>query len=291
MKVRSIKILAVFTLICVLLLPTSAFAASTSLKLGLPNQKVEDIKVTESIKGAFKEKLPIYFTLPSGVTFATLPEVEVISGDLKIDSVTNDFTSAGREYIKVTIKGESSTPSTISMRDISLTISRKVPDGPLYLDLSGEAINQTGSFFDDVDKVISKISLGEVIDSPTDISVVFKAGSQVYNYNGLSKVMDVAPYVKDNRTFVPIRYLVSSLGVDDQDILFDNDKVTINKGSQSIVLTIGSHQMITNGTTVIMDIAPEYQNGRVMLPARAIAEALQAQVNFIDDQVIITNTL
>ncbi|SHK12087.1 copper amine oxidase N-terminal domain-containing protein [Desulforamulus aeronauticus] len=291
MKVRSIKTLVVFTLICLLVLPTSTFAASTSLKLGLPNQKVEDITVNETIKGAFKEKLPIYFTLPSGVTFATLPEVEVVSGDLKIDSVINDFSSAGREYIKVTIKSESSTPSTISMRDIRLTISRKVPDGPLYLDLSGEAINQSGSLFDDVDKVISKISLGEVIDSPTDISVVFKVGSQLYNYNGVSKAMDVVPYVKDNRTFVPIRYLVSSLGVDDQDILFDNDKVTINKGSQSIVLTIGSNQMITNGTTVIMDIAPEYQNGRVMLPVRAVAEALQAQVNFIDDQVIITNTL
>ena len=290
MKVKKIDVLAVLVLVCILVLPKSVFAANTSLIIGLPNQKVEDIIVKETVKGAFKENLPIYFTLPKGVTFTSIPVVEVVSGDLKIDSITNDFSSNGREYIKANIKSESSTPSTIRLRDIRLTINRTVPNGPLYLDLSGESLNQAGSVFDDLDKVISKINLGEVIDPPSDISVVFKVGSKVYNHNGFSKVMDVAPYVKDNRTFMPIRYLVNSLGIDNKDIIFDNGKVTINKGSQSIVLNVGSNQMITNGTTVIMDISPEYQNGRVMLPARAVAEALQAQVNFINDQVIITNT-
>lgn len=48
----------------------------------------------------------------------------------------------------------------------------------------------------------------------------------------------------------------------------------------SMTLTIGSKDLIVDGTTVRMDVAPDIQNNRTMLPIRAVAEAAGASVDY-----------
>lgn len=96
------------------------------------------------------------------------------------------------------------------------------------------------------------------------------------------KSMDVEPYIKNDRTYVPVRYLAYALGVSEGGISWDvkTQKVGIFKDKYNIVLTIGSTTMLANKKTVIMDVAPEITRGRTMLPARWVAEALGAEVEW-----------
>lgn len=98
------------------------------------------------------------------------------------------------------------------------------------------------------------------------------------------KVIDVAPYIKDNRTYVPVRYLAYSLGVLQDGVVWDGStqQVGIIKDDTQINLTIGNATMTVNEEPVTMDVAPEITNNRTFLPVRWVAEALGATVEWND---------
>jgi len=98
------------------------------------------------------------------------------------------------------------------------------------------------------------------------------------------QTMDVSPYIKDNRTYVPVRYLAYSLGVPEENVTWDNQtrRVGITKDSTDITLIIGSPVMQVNQKPVRMDVSPEITNNRTFLPARWVAEALGAEVDWDD---------
>lgn len=110
----------------------------------------------------------------------------------------------------------------------------------------------------------------------------FTINSTTYIVNNEIKTMDVAPEVKDDRTFVPVRYLAYSLGVPEEGITWDGKKqeVTITKDETTIGLTIGSNIQTVNDEQKRMDVVPYIKNGRTMLPAKWIAEPLGATVTW-----------
>jgi len=109
-------------------------------------------------------------------------------------------------------------------------------------------------------------------------TAVFTIGSTAYTVNGQANQMDVAPVVDvaSGRTLVPVRYLAEALGVASEDITWDagTGTVTLATPSTTIVLTIGSQVMKSGSGSVQMDIAPMIINGRTMLPARWVAQAM-----------------
>jgi len=119
---------------------------------------------------------------------------------------------------------------------------------------------------------------------------VFVVGSSNYTYEGNIYTMDVSPYMKNGRVFVPVRYLAIACGVNPDDIDYFNGHITITKGSTTVELAIGYPVIIVNGKTSWMDVAPEMVNGRTFLPARWVAEALGYQVSWdeLTQSVIIT---
>ena len=96
------------------------------------------------------------------------------------------------------------------------------------------------------------------------------------------KTMDVAPYIKEDRTYVPVRYLAYSLGVAEAGVTWDGQarRVGISKDDTNITLIIGSPVMQVNKSPVRMDVSPEITNDRTFLPARWVAEALGAEVEW-----------
>jgi len=119
-----------------------------------------------------------------------------------------------------------------------------------------------------IEKIMAKFTLNNTTYSTSD---------------GTVQAMDVAPYVKDNRTYTPVRYLAYALGVPEEGIQWDEatQTVTITKGDTTLKLTIGSKVLTKNKETIIMDVAPELVNpGRTMLPARWVSEALGATVTW-----------
>lgn len=98
------------------------------------------------------------------------------------------------------------------------------------------------------------------------------------------KQMDVSPYIKNDRTYLPVRYLAYSLGVAEDGVTWDGTtrKVGITKDNTDISLIIGSQYMYVNKKPVKMDVSPEITNDRTFLPARWVAEALGAEVEWDD---------
>jgi hypothetical protein len=94
---------------------------------------------------------------------------------------------------------------------------------------------------------------------------------------------DVAPYLKNDRTYLPVRYVATALGVADANIMWNEaeQSVVIIKGDRVVKLVIGSSTMMINGVPFTMDVAPEIVDpGRTMLPLRWVAQALGADVQW-----------
>ena len=95
--------------------------------------------------------------------------------------------------------------------------------------------------------------------------------------------MDAAPYVKNGRTYLPVRYVAMSLDIADSDIIWQPDEgaVVILKGSNFIKFVVGSKEMLIYNKPVVMDVEPEIvEPGRVMLPLRWVAQAFGADIDW-----------
>jgi len=96
--------------------------------------------------------------------------------------------------------------------------------------------------------------------------------------------MDAAPYIRNDRTFVPVRFLANALGVADANVSWDGSiqQVTLAEPGMPVVqMIIGSKVIASGGQEKEIDVAPELvPPGRTMLPARHVAEALGYTVDW-----------
>lgn len=103
----------------------------------------------------------------------------------------------------------------------------------------------------------------------------FRIGQRSYTVDGQAKEMDVAPFIRNSRTYTPVRYLAYALGLSDQEIAWDPAarRVTLMRGAVKVELLIGRPVIIVNGEEQPIDVAPVIKQGRAFLPARFVAEA------------------
>jgi len=116
----------------------------------------------------------------------------------------------------------------------------------------------------------------------------FSIGSPVADINGTGITMDVAPYVKDNRTFLPIRYVAYALGIEDSGILWDglNQTAALVKGGKTLAVKIGSPVLVIDGEKTTMEVAPEVANERICLPIALVAQAFGATAAWDGDKTV-----
>lgn len=100
---------------------------------------------------------------------------------------------------------------------------------------------------------------------------------------------DAKPYISNDRTFVPIRFVSEQLGAS-VNWNSDTEEVIINRDDDSIKLVIGSTEVIKNGVLSSMDTVPVIAEGRTMVPLRFVSEQLDAAVNWdaLNNSVLIT---
>lgn len=96
-----------------------------------------------------------------------------------------------------------------------------------------------------------------------------------------------SPYINDDkRTMVPVRFVSSQLGISDDNVSWDSSTqtATIIQGNTNIAITVGQSiiKVTEDGVTqrIIMDTQAEVTNGRTFIPARYIAEALGARIEW-----------
>lgn len=116
-------------------------------------------------------------------------------------------------------------------------------------------------------------------------SVVFVVGRPEYFINGQTPghKMDVAPYIDQGRTFVPVRYLGYALGVTEDNVKWDGRqrKASLTLPPNTVEMIIGQAQVVTNGQAKAIDVAPALKPpGRTFLPARYVVEGLGFEIGY-----------
>jgi hypothetical protein len=209
----------------------------------------------------------------SASTEQTLTASDIGASNLNIDSVSITGSNAGDFKVnqdncsgQTLTAGQQATlgvvftPAATGSRQAVLHVFSSDPSNPDYqVSLAGTGLSPAGG------------ATG---------TAVFMIGSTSYTLNSKTMTIDVAPYIKDGRTFLPLRYVANAAGVSDSDITWDpaTQDVTISKGGMVVQLTIGSTTMLLDGKAIAMDVAPEISNGRTCLPVALVAEALGANI-------------
>ncbi|MBR5535788.1 MAG: CotH kinase family protein [Clostridia bacterium] len=95
-------------------------------------------------------------------------------------------------------------------------------------------------------------------------------------------IFDVKPTIKDNRTLVPVRAIFEALGAE---VLWDNETQTVKatKENVKVSIPIGSKTMTVNNETKALDVSAVIEDGRTLVPVRAVSEAFECDVQWDND--------
>ncbi|WP_011393082.1 copper amine oxidase N-terminal domain-containing protein [Neomoorella thermoacetica] len=124
-----------------------------------------------------------------------------------------------------------------------------------------------------------------------NLNVDFTIGYNVFGYTtpedttkSVNCKMDVAPFIENDRAYVPVRYLAYGLGVAEKDVNWDeaSQTVALSMDGTTLELQVGSKTLYVNGKPQEMDVAPLMRDDRVFLPARFVAETFGYEVGYDD---------
>ncbi len=97
--------------------------------------------------------------------------------------------------------------------------------------------------------------------------------------NGEVLNSDVAPVIVNDRTMVPFRAIFEALNIEVNwsDAL---RKVYATSDGVTVILTVDSTKMLVNDEMITLEAAPFIMNDRVLVPVRAVCEALKCTVDW-----------
>ena len=98
---------------------------------------------------------------------------------------------------------------------------------------------------------------------------------------------DQPPIIENGRTLVPFRSIFEALGAE-VDWNQTSQTVTAVRGSVTITLRIGDDVLVKNGQEIKLDVPAKIVGGRTLVPIRAVAESLGAEVGWDQNTRIIS---
>jgi len=130
-------------------------------------------------------------------------------------------------------------------------------------------------------KKIPKIICGLVMATVLAVSAIEVTRAKEVNVvmNGTAIESSVPARLSGGRTMVPMRAIFEAFGMT---VDYDDATKTITaaNGETSVILTCGEKEMTINGEVYEMDTEPVIESGTTLVPLRAVAEALDAVVNW-----------
>ncbi|WP_017810955.1 stalk domain-containing protein [Paenibacillus shenyangensis] len=277
----------------------SATNATYNIAIGTDNAAIGDLTLKEGAAGALTDDDNglVEILLPAGVTFGSTPTVSVTSGDLRIRNVSVDtYNNSGTQgVLRFYVDSESTTASTISINGVNLRIDRTVPQGEIIAKVQGDAAANTAyhgagdvtDVWHDSYRYAAQAAIASIGTAPADqtdnaVTAIYTIGSTAYSVNGTTRTAEVAPYVENGRTYLPVRYVAEALGVSQANILFDKatSMVTLIKGDRVVQLKLKTNQLTINGSTINMDVKAVTKANRTVLPIAWVGKALDATVQY-----------
>lgn len=192
-------------------------------------------------------------------------------------------------------------PFKVVISDISLYMDRNLPAGgydlimnttmsDAFMDASlfGSTKSISEELFDNADEfdVVAKEDFVNIITGDADTFVTkvevpvgkdyIKAGDKVFT-------LDVPAYINaKNYTMLPVRAVAIALGIDNDAIIWNAEThtATIFHGSRIISMTVGADVMTVNGTIIPTATSVEVVNGRMFIPMRDLATAMNAKLDW-----------
>lgn len=274
---------------------------ATELQIGYKEVAVGDFELTESKAGALERGKTLKIK-PEDMKFSDdfKVKVEVTSGDLQI----GDYNINKDGELEIDIKRESKEASTIKISGAGVYVDRTVAEGSYALEVSGDAFLQNNKDSDDVESAegfkTESLDFKEFIKVVTpaphkgeasgkSVKVSFTVGSADYTVEGETVTADVAPYIKDGRTMLPVKYVAYALGIDPSNIKWDQATKTVTiLGDRVVQVKIGSKDLVVNGAVLTMDTAAEVKDGRTFLPISWVASALNVPYSWDDATKTVT---
>lgn len=129
-------------------------------------------------------------------------------------------------------------------------------------------------------KLISCLLILSMISSLFTISVMANNDITIY-VNEQILQCDVAPYIENGRTMVPMRKIFEALNAN-VDWEGTTQTITATKDNTVITLQINNSTMYNNGVAEALDVAPVIVNSSTFVPIRAVSQSLNASVEWND---------
>ena len=138
-------------------------------------------------------------------------------------------------------------------------------------------------------KIISIAAVVAITATIGSGCVLAKSNDITVTYDGEKISFDVQPEIVDGRVMVPMRTIFETFGAK---VKWDSDTQTITakKKSKTIQMTIGSSDMIKNNETYSFDVSPIIEDGRTLVPIRAISDMLGLDVEWNEKNNTVTIT-
>ena len=138
-------------------------------------------------------------------------------------------------------------------------------------------------------KIISIAAVVAITATIGSGCVLAKSNDITVTYDGENISFDVQPKIVDDRVMVPMRTIFETFGAK---VKWDSDTQTITakKKSKTIQMTIGSSDMTKNDETYSFDVSPIIENGRTLVPIRAISDMLGLDVEWNEKNNTVTIT-
>lgn len=109
--------------------------------------------------------------------------------------------------------------------------------------------------------------------------IYLKIGEKQYYVGEELSEFDVLPYIQNNRTMVPLRFIAESLGAS-VDYIDEDREIEIEFQEKELRLYLEENTALINGKEVELEEKPTIKSDRTMVPLRFINESFGAEVSY-----------
>lgn len=200
--------------------------------------------------------------------------LDTIPPEVTVNALPSPLTST-----KVKLSGRVEANAKVMVNDKPATVAYDYWEVELTLDYGENLVKIVAS---DAVGNEKKIETTVVVFKKTTVEL--QIGNPTPKVNGVyGDPLEAAPFIKDGRTMVPLRFIAETFGAQVEWIPETkgiNISLNLKSAVHTIGLQVGNPTAIVDGQVVTLDVAPVIVNGRTFVPLRFVAEAFGAKVDW-----------
>jgi hypothetical protein len=205
-------------------------------------------------------------------------KIVIINRDTAGPVITVDFLDRLVDVRELYLTGKVNENANLTVNNQNVVMNRLEWKSKITLDYGKNNVTIEAK---DIIGNTSKIELVLEVFRKMTVSLAIGKKTVLINGSPSEKGLDVAPFIKDATTFVPIRFIAEAFGAKVNWIQAVKG-ISIAWMDKKIEMQIGSKKALINGKEVRMEQAPMIVNGTTFVPLRFVAESLSADVEWIE---------